>query len=91
MRRIGGMEVYLHAFLNSALDGDEWSASSSSRFIRRERVPWHPLDRRLDGQQNRSGVGGEEKNSKPLPGIEPLIIQPVVQRYTTELSHNKVM
>jgi hypothetical protein len=29
--------------------------------------------------------GGEEKNSQPLPGIEPPIIQPVAQRYTTEL------
>jgi hypothetical protein len=28
------------------------------------------LDRRLDGPQSRSGRGGEEKNSQPLPGIE---------------------
>jgi hypothetical protein len=27
---------------------------------------------------------GEEKNSQLLPGLEPLIIQPVAQRYTTE-------
>jgi len=39
--------------------------------------PWHPLDRRLGGPQNRSGGGGEEKNSQPLPGLEPPIIQPV--------------
>jgi hypothetical protein len=32
--------------------------------------------------QSRSGRGGEEKNSKPSPGIEPPIIQPVVGRYT---------
>jgi hypothetical protein len=32
--------------------------------------PWYPLDRRLDRPQNRSGRGGEEKNSLPLPGIE---------------------
>jgi hypothetical protein len=36
--------------------------------------------------QRRSGYGGEEKNSQPLPGLEPPIIQPVPQRYTTELS-----
>jgi hypothetical protein len=42
------------------------------------------LDRRLDGLQNRSGHGGEEKNS--LPGLEPSIIQPVAQLCTTELS-----
>jgi hypothetical protein len=49
--------------------------------------PWYPLDRRLSGPQSRSGRGGEEKNSlSPLPGLEPLIIQPVAQRYTTDLS-----
>jgi hypothetical protein len=48
--------------------------------------PWYKMDRRLDGLQNRSGCGGEEKNSQPLLGLEPQIIQPVAQRYTTELS-----
>jgi hypothetical protein len=48
--------------------------------------PWYPLDRRLCGPQSRSGRGGEEKNSQPLPGIEPPNIQPVAQRYTAELS-----
>jgi hypothetical protein len=45
----------------------------------------YPLDRRLDGPQSRSGCGGEEKNSQPLPGLEPQIIQPVDQHYTTEI------
>jgi hypothetical protein len=36
---------------------------------------WYPLDRRLGGPQIRSGHGGEEKNSQPLPGLEPPIIQ----------------
>jgi hypothetical protein len=48
--------------------------------------PWYPLGRRLVGPQSRSGCGGEEKNSQPLPGLEPTIIQVVVLRYTTELS-----
>jgi hypothetical protein len=48
--------------------------------------PWYPLDRRLGGLQNRSGRGGEEKNSQPLPGLEPPIIQLVHQCYTAELS-----
>jgi hypothetical protein len=48
--------------------------------------PWYPLDRRLDGPQIRSGRAGEEKNSQPLRGIEPPIIQPVAHRYTAELS-----
>jgi hypothetical protein len=48
--------------------------------------PWYPLDMRLGGPQSRSGRGGEEKNSQPRPGLEPLIIQPVAQRHITELS-----
>jgi hypothetical protein len=39
--------------------------------------PWYLLDRRLGGPKSRSGRGGEEKNSQPLPGLEPPIIQPV--------------
>jgi hypothetical protein len=46
---------------------------------------WYTLDRRLGGPQNRSGRG-EQKNSQPLPGLEPPIIQPVAQRYAAELS-----
>jgi hypothetical protein len=48
--------------------------------------PWYPLDRRMGGPQRRSGRGGEQKNSQPLPGLEPPIIQPVAQGYTIELS-----
>jgi hypothetical protein len=44
--------------------------------------PWYPLDRRLGGTQSRSACGGEEKNSQPLPELEP----PIIQRYTAELS-----
>jgi hypothetical protein len=45
--------------------------------------PWYPLNRRLDGPQSQSGCSGEEKNTQPLPGLEPPTIQPVAQRYTT--------
>jgi len=38
-RRAGGVEVSLHAFLTSALDGDEWSASRPCRFTPRGRAP----------------------------------------------------
>jgi hypothetical protein len=41
---------------------------------------------RLGELQSWSGRGGEEKYSQPLPVFEPPIIQPVTQRYTTELS-----
>jgi hypothetical protein len=43
------------------------------------------LDRRLGGLQSRSGRSGEEKNSQPLPGLEPPIIHSVAQRYNIEL------
>jgi hypothetical protein len=48
--------------------------------------PCYPLDTRLGGVQSRSRHGGDEKNSQPLSGFEPLMIQPIVQRYTSELS-----
>jgi hypothetical protein len=55
-------------------------------FYPQGKIPWYPLDRRLGGLQGWSGRGGEEKNSQPLPGLEPPIIQPVAQLYTAELS-----
>jgi hypothetical protein len=33
--------------------------------------PRYPLDRRLGEPQSRSGRGGEEKNPRQPPGIEP--------------------
>jgi hypothetical protein len=33
IRAYGIVEIYLHAFLTSALDEDKWSASYSGRFI----------------------------------------------------------
>jgi hypothetical protein len=50
------------------------------------RNPWYPLDRRLGGHQSWSGCSSEEKNFQPLLGLEPTIIQPVAQCYTTELN-----
>jgi hypothetical protein len=52
--------------------------------------PWYLLDRRLGRPQSRSGLGGEEKNSQPLPGLERPIIQPVAQRNII-LSRGKCM
>jgi len=39
MKTYWGIEVQLHAFLTSALDGGEWSASRPSRLPPRERAP----------------------------------------------------
>jgi hypothetical protein len=44
------------------------------------------LDRRLGGNQSRSGRGNEEKYSQPPPGFELPVIQYVAQRCTTESS-----
>jgi len=41
--------------------------------------PWYPLDRRLGGLQSWYERGDEEKNSQPLPGLKPPVIQPIVQ------------
>jgi hypothetical protein len=68
----------------------EWRYSSTHYSPRPLDPPgkslWYPLDRRLGGHQSPSGRGDEEKNSHPLPGLETPIIQPVAQRYTTDIS-----
>jgi hypothetical protein len=62
-----------------------WVVSFTPRpLCSREKSPYYPLDRRLGGPQSRSGRGGEKKNSQPLPVLEPPIIQPGAQRYTTD-------
>jgi hypothetical protein len=82
-RRSGGVDVWLQAFLISALGWDEWSASSPGCFALRV-SPRYPLDRRLGGPQSRSERGGEEKNSQPRRESKPRtpIVQPVAQSYT---------
>jgi hypothetical protein len=72
--------------LTSTLDGGEWSASRPGRFTPREIAPNYPLDRRPGGPQSRSGRGSEDKNSQPLPGLEPPIIWPVAQRCINEVT-----
>jgi hypothetical protein len=49
-----------------------WVVSFTPRpLYPQEKIPWYPLDRRLGGLQSRSGLGDEEKNTQPSPGIEP--------------------
>jgi len=46
----------------------------------------HPPAGRRERPQSLSVHGGEEKNFQPLPALEPPVIQPIAQRYGTELS-----
>jgi hypothetical protein len=71
---------------SGSIGGGEWSVSHPLPLYSQIKRPWYPLDRRLGGPQSRSERKGEERNSQPLPGLEPAIIQPVAQRYNTELS-----
>jgi hypothetical protein len=59
MKTYGGIDVYIHIFLTSALVGGEWSA------LLRGKSSQCPLDRGLSGPQNRSGRRREEKNLSP--------------------------
>jgi hypothetical protein len=65
MKMCGRVEVWLHAFLTSALDGNEWSASDTGHFTLWGKIPRYPFDR-LDGPQSWSGCSGEQKSLPPL-------------------------
>jgi hypothetical protein len=71
MKTRGGMEVQLHTFLISALDGG-WVTNVMPRpLYSREKSLLYPRNRGLVGPHSRSGSGAEEKNSLTLSGIEP--------------------
>jgi hypothetical protein len=60
MKAYGGVDVYIHIFLTSALAGGEWSALRSDRF-NPGKGPRYPLDRRLGGP--RAGLHDVEKRN----------------------------
>jgi len=50
------------------------------------------MDKRLGGPQSRSGRGGKDRNSQPLPGIKPRSSSQQLFRWTELLiSHKKVL
>ena len=64
------MEVELHSFTASALDGGEQSTSTPGHFTHDD-IPRYPLNRRLGGTQSKSGSFGRQKNTWSLQGTEP--------------------
>jgi hypothetical protein len=84
MKTYWGVEVYLHAFLTSALDGGEWSTSRHGRFTPRERAlgthwigGWVGPRAVLDAVVKRK-IPSPRRESKPRTPI----VQPVAQCYT---------
>jgi len=74
-RHVGGVEVYIHSFLTTAVGGGEWSTSFPC-CCTPVKEPQYPLNRRLDGAHSWSGHFGDEKNLLPLLGFKPQIVQP---------------
>jgi hypothetical protein len=69
MKAYGGVDVYVHIFLTSALAGGEWSTSRPGRFTPGERAPgthwrggWMDLRAGLDDLEKRKFL--------TLPGLE---------------------
>jgi hypothetical protein len=84
MKTHWGVEIQLHGFLTSNLEGGEWSASRPGRFIPRERAPgahwiggWVGPRAVLDAVVKRK-IPSPHRESNPRTPI----IQPVAQRYT---------
>jgi hypothetical protein len=81
---MGGVEVEIHAYLTSALDGGKWSASLPGRFTPKERAPgthwiWGRVNPRavLDAVVKRKIPSPRRESNPSTP-----IVQPVAQRYT---------
>jgi hypothetical protein len=65
MMTCGMVEVYLHAFLTSALDGGEWSASRPGCFTGGERAPGTHWIEGLVGPRAGLDTVAKTKNSYP--------------------------
>jgi hypothetical protein len=69
MKTYGGVDVYIHIFLTSALVGGEWSASRSVRLTNGERTPGiHWIGGWVDPRTGLNDV--EKRKLLTLPGLE---------------------
>jgi hypothetical protein len=69
MKAYGGVDVYIHIFLTSALAGGEWSASCPSHFTPGERAPCtHWIGGWVDPRAGQDDL--EKKKFLILPGLE---------------------
>jgi hypothetical protein len=72
MKACGGVDVWIHVFVISAIVGGEWPVSR----------PRYPLRMRLGGPQSRSGGRGENSWHYRDSNSDPSVFQPVASRYT---------
>jgi hypothetical protein len=67
MKAYGGVDVYIHIFLTSALTGGEWSASRSGRFTPVRAPGTHWIGGCVDP---RAGLDDVKRKFVILPGLE---------------------
>jgi hypothetical protein len=73
-----GVKVWLHdAFLTSAIDGGEWSASCPSHFTP-EKIPWYSLDGKLGGSPELIWMWWQSEKFPTLLEILNPIAQPIM-------------
>jgi hypothetical protein len=76
MKAYGGVDVYSHIFLTSALAGGEWSASRPGCFTPKERAPGtHRIGGWVDPRAELDNM--EKRKFRP-----PSVVQPVASHYT---------
>jgi hypothetical protein len=69
MKAYGGVDVYVHIFLTSALAGGKWSASRPCRFTPGDRAPsTHWIGGWVDPRANLDNM--EKLKFLPPPGLE---------------------
>jgi hypothetical protein len=73
MKAYGGVDVWTHVFLTSALVGGEWSASRPGRFTLGERAPdTHWIGGWVDPRAGLDNVEKRKYLTLPGPELRPL-------------------